>query len=104
MTEYDFILHLNPKHASRLAESIAANEESKIAKLWEGHVRNQAVSGMAAQSIRADFDPVASFHGDLQASFFILLTFAKLYSPSRVHSDFMESKPSSSTTNMVGKL
>lgn len=68
LTEYDFILHLDPRHNPRTAESIAARTDSKVSKLWESHVRNQVVAGMAASTIKAGFDPASMLLADLQVS------------------------------------
>ena len=66
LTEYDFILHLDPRHNTRTAESIAARTDVWVSKLWEGHIRNQVVAGMAANSIKAGFDPASMLLADLQ--------------------------------------
>ena len=68
LTEYDFVLHLDPRHNPRTAESIAARTDAQVPKLWEGHIRNQAVAGLAANTIKAGFDPASMLLADLQVS------------------------------------
>lgn len=73
MTEYDFVLHLDPRHNPRTAESIQARIDTQVSKLWEGHIRNQAVAGLAANSVKAGFDPASMLLADLQVSMSRLL-------------------------------
>lgn len=66
LTEYDFILHLDPRHNSRTAESIAGRQDPWVSKLWEGHLRNQVAAGPASRKLKAGFDPVSMMLADLQ--------------------------------------
>ena len=101
LTEYDFILHLDPRHNPRTAESIAGRRDPYVSKLWEGHLRNQTAAGLASKKLKAGFDPVSMMLADLQVRRRNSLDVGVwLTSLLRYLSAFTGSKPCSSMTSM----